>query len=154
MSTIADIVQNELVGSQAELCDKLKARGLNTTQATLSRDLRALKIVKLPDNCGGYVYRPANEDRSQQTLSVENGRIHLPPGFVSMTFSGHLAVIKTRPGYATAIASDIDGLDRKEILGTIAGDDTLLLVSRNGTPQTKILQIISTLAPQIPSGNK
>ena len=70
-------------------------------------------------------------------------------GFVSIKFSGNLAVIKTRPGYASSLAYDIDNRDFHEILGTIAGDDTILLVIREGIEQREVVRALSSIIPNI-----
>ena len=70
-------------------------------------------------------------------------------GFVSIKFSGNLAVIKTRPGYASSLAYDIDNRDFHEILGTIAGDDTILLVIREGIEQREVVRALSSIIPYI-----
>jgi transcriptional regulator of arginine metabolism len=130
---IRDIIREYAVESQEELLNILKSKGFEVTQATLSRDMKQLKIIKSPDVEGKYVY----------TLSKENNYANIPYGFASIEFSGQLGVIKTRPGYASAVASDIDTKAQHEIMGTIAGDDTILIIPREGITRKEIIEVLS-----------
>jgi transcriptional regulator of arginine metabolism len=140
---IQDIIRTQSVCSQEELLKLLKSKGFNSTQATLSRDIKALKIAKSPDMYGDYVYTLPPETRVQQKKLQVDERQLIMSGFISIEFSGDLAVIKTRPGYAMGIASDIDGKAGREVLGTIAGDDTILLIPREGVSRKRIVEILS-----------
>ena len=103
--------------------------GFNATQATLSRDIQTLNVVKIRDNSGLSVYRlPAYSGYSKKQPKVE--------------FSGNLAVVRTRPGYAMGIASDIDSNASAEILATIAGDDTILVIPREGFSREDIMRVL------------
>ena len=113
-------------------------------QATLSRDLKQLKVAKAASMNGKYVYVLPNETMYK--------RIHKPlsasamlsvSGFISITFSGNMGVIKTRPGYASSIAYNIDNSDIEDILGTIAGDDTIFIVIRDGADTNEITRNIN-----------
>ena len=73
----------------------------------------------------------------------------LSPGFLSINFSGNMIVIKTRPGYASSIAYNIDNSDIPQILGTIAGDDTIFLVKKDGTNQKEIIKLLGEIIPEI-----
>ena len=116
---------------------KTQTRGISVTQATLSRDIKQLKIVKAHDENGNYVYRlPIYRSKESALLSVKSGKFNIE-------FSGNLAVIKTRPGYAMGIASDIDTNAPQEILGTIAGDDTILIIPREGFSRESVLDALS-----------
>ena len=130
---IRNIIWEQAVESQEELLNILKSKGFEATQATLSRDMKQLKIIKSPDIEGKYVY----------TLSKENNYTNIPDGFATIEFSGQLAVMKTRPGYASAVASDIDTKARHEIMGTIAGDDTILIIPREGITRKEIIEVLS-----------
>ena len=136
------------MGSQEEVLTALAKEGIAVTQATLSRDMKQLKVAKAATMGGRYVYVLPNETMYKRVhgnqLATEMLRI---PGFVSINFSGNMGVIKTRPGYASSIAYNIDNSDIPEILGTIAGDDTIFIVIRQGrTPQ----EVISSLERVIP----
>lgn len=144
LETIKMIISSQELGSQEEVLKELKKEGFTLTQATLSRDFKQLKIAKAASMNGQYVYVLPNETMYK--------RVHKPmsamemmqtPGFRSVDFSGNIAVIKTRPGYASSIAYNIDNSDVKEILGTIAGDDTILIVLREGTDRDDVLRGLS-----------
>jgi len=137
---LLQIIRQETVYSQEELQVKLKAMGIVTTQATLSRDLKALRILKVP----GEGYRlPQNNTRFLTGPALTN--------IVSLEFSGQLAVMKTQPGFAPAVASLIDHHLSKPILGTLAGDDTVLLILRQGFTSAQALDVLEKVIPDIKS---
>lgn len=122
LKTIRKIISSDKVPTQAHLLNRLEREGLSITQATLSRDLKTLKASKVPEEDGQYFF----------TL---NGKESLPGfiedfkrGFLSLTFSRNLGVIKTLAGHADTVAIALDNMEMKEVLGTIAGDDTILVV--------------------------
>lgn len=138
LQIITEILRSTVIGSQEELLQMLNERKLSITQATLSRDLKLLKVAKTPLANGTYKYvLPAivKTPNSQGVSSSFNSH----GAVLSMEFSGQLAVIKTKPGYASAIAWDIDNKGSLEILGTIAGDDTILVIPRDGVTREDIL---------------
>jgi len=140
MQLIVELIQNECIGSQNELAMKLTERGLNVTQATLSRDLKALKISKVATDKGGYMYI-IPDGREVQNKLRQHGMempLHGKAGYQSVEFAGNFAVIKTRNGYATGLAYDIDMAGAPEIVGTIAGDDTIMMAVRT-VEDTKLL---------------
>ena len=142
---IKDIISNNAVERQEELLNLLKSKGLEATQATLSRDMKLLKISKAPNLAGDYVYMLPAGNNYTNVLSPEKIEETIPTGVATIEFSGQLAVLKTRPGYASAIASDIDRKAQREIVGTIAGDDTILIVPREGITREKIIDVLSAL---------
>lgn len=141
---IREILQANEVASQDILLKMLAEKGLELTQATLSRDIKELKIVKVPTIKGTYAY--------QLSDSIQNVQEEIPVssfGFVSIEFSGQLAVMKTRPGYAMAIAGEIDNKASRYILGTVAGDDTILLIPRENISKEEVVASLSTFIPNI-----
>lgn len=143
--TIRKIIEGEAISNQEELLKKLDHAGFELTQATLSRDLKFLQAGKRPDKKRGYVYiLPGNDSEPGQAQgSVEvNGSFPLN-GFVSIDFAHHMALIRTLPGYANSIAYRIDELDAFEILGTIAGDDTILLIPREGVSREDVKNVLA-----------
>lgn len=136
LSVIKEIVSTRRVGSQEELLRLLGERGFTVTQATLSRDIRRLQIVKRPNKLGGYIYVADHAAVTQPVAAPITGTIE---------FSGQLAVIKTRPGYAAAIASEIDSSAHNVVLGTIAGDDTVLIVPREGVSREELKRVIQPM---------
>lgn len=137
LDTICRILRTNRVSNQEELLKQLELSGFQVTQATLSRDIKQLKVMKVHDGKGTYVYRLP--DASAPLHDSKEQTQHHP----NLEFSGNLAVVKTRPGYAMGIASDIDTHAPHEILGTIAGDDTILIIPREGVSRDRIVKALS-----------
>lgn len=146
INTIISIINENRIGSQEELLSLLKEQGIITTQATLSRDLKALKVAKQPDHEGGYIYVMPEITEEEEDLSLNEFPLS---GFISIDFSGNMAVVKTRPGFANGLASVIDSYDPDEVLGTIAGDDTILIIMREGTERIELLESLAQILPKI-----
>ena len=136
LDAICRIIQEKAISNQEELLKELMNSGFSLTQATLSRDIKQLKIAKVHNGEGDYVYRLPQEEVAKAFSQVDR---QLP----YVEFSGNLAVIRTRPGYAMGIASDIDNHSRKEILATIAGDDTILVIPRDGMSREEVIEALS-----------
>jgi transcriptional regulator of arginine metabolism len=134
---ILEILREHRVSNQEQLVDLLATKGYKTTQATLSRDINQLHIVKRLIE-GQYVY----VSNSFSSSFVDTSVTGLSSGDISLEFSGNIAVVKTIPGYAGAIASMIDKMNNSDILGTIAGDDTILLILREGADRNDIQRMI------------
>ncbi len=150
LDSIKMIISSKEIGSQEELLKELRQEGFQLTQATLSRDLKQLKVAKAASMNGNYVYvLPNNTMYKRMTDSPSVSEMLRHTGFVSIEFSGNIAVIKTRPGYASSLAYDIDNSHIHEIIGTIAGDDTLMLVMREGCTRTDMKQALAYLIPNI-----
>lgn len=146
LATIKMIISSTEIGNQEELLQHLKRENIVVTQATLSRDLKQLKVAKAASMNGKYVYVLPNETmyrRVQKPLTA--AEMLASPGFLSINFSGNLGVIKTRPGYASSIAYNIDNADVPEILGTIAGDDTIIIVIKQGVDHNAIIEGINNI---------
>lgn len=124
---ILDIIEKCDIVTQDELAEKLREQGLDVTQATISRDIKELRLVKIIDSDGKTKYTAINNDSgvlSEKLLTVLRG------GYVSGDYANNILVIKTLPGMASAVASSIDSLGWMAIVGTIAGDDTIMIVTR------------------------
>ena len=117
---IRQIISSTEIHSQEELLGKLEQQGYNLTQATLSRDLKTLKVAKVPSGNQGYMYI-VPEGVNTETREEGNEVNFLADGFRDLNFSGNLAVMRTRPGYASSIAAVLDNAEPYEILGSIAG---------------------------------
>jgi transcriptional regulator of arginine metabolism len=151
---IVEIVESRPVHSQAELANALDAEGFRVTQATLSRDLDELGAVKLRTPDGGqpvYVVpsdgaplaaRPAGDDRPQRLSRLLNELL------VSAEASGNLVVVRTPPGASNFLASALDRAGLPQVLGTVAGDDTILVVSRDPQGGDDLVQLLRSLARQ------
>ena len=150
LDAIKMIISSKEVGSQEELLQNLIKEGFSLTQATLSRDLKQLKVAKAASMNGNYVYvLPNNTMYKRMTEQQSASEMMMYNGFVSIEFSANLAVVKTRPGYASRLAYDIDMHNCYEILGTIAGDDTILLVVREGCTHAEVRMALSDIIPNI-----
>ena len=144
------IISSQQLGSQEELLNALQKEGFKLTQATLSRDLKQLKVAKAATMGGNYVYVLPNETMYKRVSTPTNIREMMQvPGFISINFSGNMGVIKTRPGYASAIAWSIDRSDIPQIIGTIAGDDTIFIVIMEGYSHETIIDALNEVVPNI-----
>lgn len=152
LDSIKMIISSQEIGSQEELLQQLAKEGFQLTQATLSRDLKQLKVAKAASMNGNYVYVLPNNTMYKRMTDPHSASDMLRyNGFLSIEFSDNIAVIKTRPGYASSLAYDIDNNNFHEILGTIAGDDTIMLIIREGCTRTRVKQ---SLAHGIPNLNQ
>ncbi|BCJ85905.1 transcriptional regulator AhrC/ArgR [Effusibacillus dendaii] len=124
---IRELIQKQEIETQDELVDGLKQLGFQVTQATVSRDIKELQLIKVPTPDGRYKYSLPPE--TSYNPGVKLKRI-LADSFVSIDHAENLIVLKTLPGNANAIAAVIDTLDWDGVLGTISGDDTILIICR------------------------
>ena len=145
---IKQIILKGKISSQDELLHIMKDQGYDLTQATLSRDLKILKVAKISDQALGYVYViPEGANIESQR---ENSRINfLADGFRDLQFSGNMAVMRTMPGYASSLAAVIDSAQPYEIIGTIAGDDTILLIMREGITPGNLINSLILVMPTL-----
>lgn len=137
LAALRRIVETQKINSQERLISSLEMEGFKVTQATLSRDLKAINVGKVPNGKGGYLYAFANADT--KAGSEANLVDDFMRGFLFIEFSGALGLVKTIPGHASPVAFAIDNLEIPEILGTVAGDDTILIVPRDGNSRNDIL---------------
>jgi transcriptional regulator of arginine metabolism len=150
LARLRQLIETRPVNSQDVLLHLLEAEGFRVTQATLSRDLKYLKVGKVPDGKGGYLYTfsdAASKVGSEKSL-VEDFR----RGFISIEFSGAQGIIKTLPGHASTVAFAVDNLDIREVLGTIAGDDTILVVPRDGVSRSELIRGLQERIPGLEEG--
>ena len=145
---IKQIITSQEIHSQEELLATLLKQGFDLTQATLSRDLKSLKVAKGPHATKGYIYTiPETNNLGNK---AENAQVNfLVDGFRDIQFSGNLAVMRTRPGYASSIASVLDNAGPFEIIGSIAGDDTILLVMREGVTPSDLKNSLILIMPRL-----
>ncbi len=146
---IRKIILNGSIRSQDELLVKLKKSGFDLTQATLSRDLKSLQVAKVPHASKGMVYSIPNDGQIEQRATNQSRVNYLADGFKDLNFSGNLAVLRTRPAYANSIAAVIDAASSWEILGTIAGDDTILIVQREGISKADLINALIEIMPKL-----
>lgn len=123
---IVNILKDENVSTQEELVERLSQEGVEVTQATISRDIKRLGLIKVPDGFGGYKYSLPSERKHGDII---NWMKKLFEDFVvELDYSENIIVIHTLPGTAMGLASAIDNVGWQEVIGTVAGDDTILLV--------------------------
>lgn len=132
---IREIISNNDIETQDELVEILKNQGYNITQATVSRDIKELHLVKVPMADGRYKYSLPADQRFNPLQKLKRSLID---AFVKIDSAGHLIVMKTLPGNANAIAALIDHLDWDDIVGTIGGDDTILIICRTADAAEEI----------------
>jgi len=143
---IEKIISEENISVQEELLKKLKGKGINCTQATLSRNLRQLGVGRIPDGNGGYRYSLSEINRNQEKASF---KLNIVPVIQDIVDAKGLMVIKTIPGNASNTAFFIDGAGRYEIAGTIAGDDTILIIPRDGVSVQQVHTCLEIILPGI-----
>ncbi|MBR3454003.1 MAG: arginine repressor [Bacteroidaceae bacterium] len=146
LEAIKIIISSREIGSQDEILQELLKEGFTLTQATLSRDLKQLKVAKAASMNGNYVYVLPNDTMYKRSTSVKPVKEMMQTtGLLNIRFSGNIGVIKTRPGYASSMAFDIDMENIPYIIGTVAGDDTILLVLEEGAPKETVRRQIQAL---------
>jgi transcriptional regulator of arginine metabolism len=145
---IVELITRTAIRSQAELANLLAAEGVEVTQATLSRDLEELGAVKLrgPDG-GAPVYALPEDGHPMRASGSGTSRLTRLLGemLVSVDASGNLAVLRTPPGAAQFLASAIDRAALHDVVGTIAGDDTILVVAREPLTGTELARRIAAM---------
>ncbi|MBO4814242.1 MAG: arginine repressor [Muribaculaceae bacterium] len=150
LQLIVNLIKNNNISSQNELAVLLRKYGVDVTQATLSRDLKALKVTKIASDRGNYTYIIPDNNNLQDSM-LERGlnsvSLNQQVGFVSIDFSGNIAVIKTRNGYATGLAYDIDMSKSPLIMGSIAGADTVFVVLHEGVTVEEAKQFFARFVP-------
>ena len=152
IEVIKQIISQEIISSQDELQIRLQERGCDVTQATLSRDLRSMQVLKVSDAKNGYLYRLVETKVVEQKVASEVSRLDfMADGVVSIEFSGNLLVIKTLPGYANSVAILIDKANPVEIIGTVAGDDTILTIMREGVGRHEVVLALKSIMPRLES---
>lgn len=123
---IKDLVETRVIETQEELAEELRREGIEITQATVSRDIKELMLIKVPAGDGQYRYA-FPKDKNVYFTQSRLARI-FQDSVVAIDYSGNIVVLKTMPGTAQAVAAAIDNSKWTEIIGTVAGDDTILIV--------------------------
>lgn len=148
LKVICKLIKTNRIESQESLLNCLQQEGFDVTQATLSRDLKLLKVGKLSDGNNGYVYTLPDDDERQEndkTLAQDFLR-----GYISIDYSGNIVVIKTHSGYSDVVAVALDNLAMDEILGTIAGGDNCVFAClREGVAGEEFLKALKEKIPDI-----
>ena len=126
---IMEIISNQNIETQEQLLERLQAKGIKSTQATISRDIKELRIVKELTSFGTYRYTTA----AREVPSAFTGRLNtiFRECVTSFDYAQNIIVIHTLPGLANAAASALDAMSRSVVLGTLAGDDTVIAIMRD-----------------------
>jgi transcriptional regulator of arginine metabolism len=127
---IREMISGSVIETQDELVDALRAAGLQVTQATVSRDIKELQLIKVPAEDGRYKYSMPQEQRSNPIHKLKRT---LSDHFLHIDYTDNLVVMKCLPGTANAIGAMIDNMEWSEVMGTICGDDTILIICRTKT---------------------
>ena len=140
-SKLLEIIQNNDIETQSELLAKLNEYGFHATQATVSRDIKELRLIKIPNGRDKYKYAaesvPEDEKRSHSYLFTT--------AVTSIDYSHSLVVIKTKGGMAQAVCAALDSVNHAGIMGTIAGDDTIFVATRSDSASTGLVADLKKL---------
>lgn len=136
---ILELIEEKEIETQEELVEILKSEGFNITQATVSRDINELQLSKLP--CGNGKRKFAPHISGDVHLNNKYIRV-LRDGFMSMDNAQNILVIKTVSGMAMAVAASLDALHMKEVVGSIAGDDTIMMAIRTTDEVKRVMDKI------------
>ncbi len=139
---IKELIEKYEIDTQEELCSRLNDAGFSVTQATVSRDIRELKLTKISKSGGGFKYALLVE--SEHYLSDKYLRV-LKDGYVSMEPAQNLLVVKTVSGMAMAVAAAIDSMKFRQIVGSIAGDDTIMMALKTNEDAVKVYKEIKSV---------
>lgn len=147
LKIIQNLIENNTITSQEQLLSLLKDGEVNVTQATLSRDLKMLKVGKISDGSNGYIYTLPSvlklKESEQQYIN------DLKRGYLSISFSNNICVVKTLPGHANSTAAAIDYLSFEEVIGSIAGDDTIMIILNENTTKKDFIYSILNKIPDL-----
>ena len=145
LKTIRKLIKGNRIESQEELLGHLQKEGFEVTQATLSRDLKLLKVGKISDGKSRYVYSLPDEDADR-----ESEQIYIQDflrGYVSIDFSGNIVVIKTFGGHADSVSAALDQFNMEEVLGTVAGDNCIFACLKEGVSGTEFMAALKKRVP-------
>jgi len=147
LKSIRKLIKNYRIESQEALLGYLQKEGYEVTQATLSRDLKLLKVGKVSDGHNGYVYTLPGEDERQDSeqIFIQD----FLRGYVSIEYNGNIVVIKTFPGHADTVSNALDSLNMEELLGTVAGDNCLFACLREGVTGQQFISALKVKIPEL-----
>ena len=144
---IKRLITSKKISNQEELLEALRAAGFELTQATLSRDLKEIRVGKMPDPEKGYIYFLHNQLTAAE--SKPNAPKMPAESVLSVAFSNNLGILRTQPGFAPSVAIYIDYSNLMEIVGTIAGDDTILIIPGENFNRRELLNALEGIFPGI-----
>ena len=157
LDVIRNLIDSEQISSQEELLSWLKRVGIDATQSTLSRDMKELRAIKVPDAEKGYIYLLPETLQAEQTSGKVSSSVTDNIRYIE--FSGNMIVIRTKAGYAKAVGVMVDNEDYDDVLGTLAGDDTVFVLLAEGVKPLDFLPSFDSIHPDIktlynPEGRK
>ncbi len=138
---IREIIRDKKISSQEDLLEELNKRGFVVTQATISRDISSLNLVKVRDALQNEYYSLNLNYQGDPHTGLERIKSKFKDNAISIERANNIIVIKTQPGEAQGVAAAIDGSNFEEILGTVAGDDTIMCIIKNESEAQRILEL-------------
>lgn len=144
--TILDLIQKEDISTQEELTEKLKKLGYKVTQATISRDIKELKLIKVHSDKKGNKYSHVSNEISKNN-SESNAKLFtiITEAVTSIDYANNIVIIRTIQGMAQGVAFAIDNLHQDGVMGTIAGDDTIMIVTKTEENAKKLVNKIKSI---------
>ena len=147
LKAIRKLIKNHRIESQETLLSYLQKEGYEVTQATLSRDLKMLKVGKVSDGNAGYFYTLPSDEENQESEQIY--KRDFLRGYVSIDWSGNIIVIKTFPGHANTVSTALDNLNLEDLLGTVAGDNCLFACIKEGVSGEDFVKKLKNKIPEI-----
>lgn len=141
-SKVLDLIDQFEIETQDELASKLQAEGYKVTQATVSRDIKELRLIKVLTKSGKYKYATI---KHQDNVITERFVKIFKDSVIQIDFAQNIVVVKTLPGAAQAAAAALDSLDLKEVVGSLAGDDTIFIVARTNENVPYIVEVLTSM---------
>jgi transcriptional regulator of arginine metabolism len=145
LKLIRDLIKTKKIKSQEELIEELSAIGYNVTQSTISRDIKQLNLVKIRNSLQEEYYALSSKYQVDPQFNIGKLKFKFKENVLSVDLSSNIIVIKTNSGEAQGVAAVIDGSNFEEILGTVAGDDTIICVANSEDNAKKILKFFQQL---------
>jgi len=146
LNAIRNLIVKEKIKSQDTLLEHLQREGFAVTQATLSRDIKALKVSRISDGSGSYIYTLGGENQEAEDTYAHD----FLRGYISIEWSGNIVIVKTHSGHSDPVAVALDGFGFNEILGTIAGNDnTVAVFLREGCSGEDFMKRIKETIPEL-----
>ena len=141
-SAIVELIEKFEIETQEEMISRLRALGYDVTQATVSRDIRELKLTKVSTSHGTYRYLKNRTNHHEGNIKLNNAVVD---SIISVDYAANIVVLKTYPGLAMAVASGVDALNLEGVLGCIGGDDTIMIATRSEDISVMISENIKDL---------
>lgn len=144
LKIIREIIKEKKISSQEDLLEELNKRGIRVTQATVSRDISSLNLVKIRDALQNEYYGISFNYQGDQHTGLQRIKSKFKDSVISVEMANNIIVIKTEPGEAQGVAWAIDSSNFEEILGTVAGDDTIICIVRNESETQRIMELFKS----------